>query len=180
MTSWSCLNLQMYCFELSYCMDQTRKMFMNSENRYKTSHLAQLESVFVMLSMFVLVNKAWNMHFSKCHQWKMCLPFSFSVQFQCMLFFNPLILFFFSSFPLHIIPFPTSSHLQYKTHYTPPTASARSSAHIIWWPSARLSHAFQKPRGWMFICRPLSQTLLRMQNISVIIAATISTGAAEL
>lgn len=67
-----------------------------------------------------------------------------------------------------------------KTHYNPPTASARSSPHIIWWPSARLSRAFQKPRGWMFICRPLSQTLLRMQNISAIIAATISTGAAEL
>lgn len=93
------------------------------------------------------------------------------------LFIIPSLLLFF--LPSTHQPFLLLLHLP-KTHYTPPTASVRSSPHIIWWPSARLSHAFQKPPGWMFICRPLSQTLLRMQNISVIIATTISTGAAEL
>lgn len=85
-------------------------------------------------------------------------------------------------------PVPPLPLLPSQTHYTPPTRilqPERSSPRIIWWPSARLSHTSQKALGldvYLSALRlpPLSQTPLRMQNISAIISVTISAGAAEL
>lgn len=111
-----------------------------------------------------------HLHLPK-HQSVKELPTLFFLFTQHVLFFNAIL-------PLHIRPSPPPT---YKTHYTPPTASARSFPRIIWWPSAWLSLAFQKPRGLdVYLLSPVPPTLSRMQNVSVLVAATISAGAAVL
>lgn len=111
-----------------------------------------------------------HLHFPK-HQSVKELPTLFFLFTQHVLFLMPSSLF--TSAPPHLLP------IRLITPHPQPQRGA--FPRIIWWPSAWLSLAFQKPRGLdVYLLSPVPPTLSRLQNVSVLVAATISTGAAVL
>lgn len=102
-------------------------------------------------------------YLSLLNQWKRII---------CMQF--PSCTFFFPYYPIHSsrAPYSTSSSSHYLRLITPHPPitrhrEARSSPHIIWWPSARLSHASQKaPRLDVYLSSPLSNSFKDAKHIS--------------